>query len=182
MRSSYSSRKEPSCLACLYRYVDIQSYGMHSHNTAVQVVAIKYQNRVNSMVWGDRGLSLLTSLYLTICQFHNYLEVEFLPVHRPSPEEIQSPGERGGEWRRKKEGEREGGDSVGLYYMVHVFVLLVHVELFAESVREEVSLATGIPTSSYSIEDMLLCRSAEKLGLPYHSGLVSYPTVQRELR
>jgi lysophosphatidylcholine acyltransferase/lyso-PAF acetyltransferase len=112
----------------------------------VQAVAIKYRNRVNSMVWGDRGLNILTSLYLTLCQFHNYLEVEFLPVHRPSPDEIDSP------------------------------------ELFAENVRAEVSQATGIPTSSYSVEDMLLCRSAEKLGLPYRSGLVSYPTVQRELR
>ena len=151
----------------------------------MQVVAIKYQNRVNSMVWGDRGLSLLTSLYLTICQFHNYLEVEFLPVHRPSPEEIHSPGEGGGGGRGRGRGREKGRRfwRLGLYnIMVHVFVVVVHVELFAESVREEVSLATGIPTSSYSIEDMLLCRSAEKLGLPYHSGLVSYPTVQRELR
>ena len=56
------------------------------------------------MVWGDRGLNILTSLYLTLCQFHNYLEVEFLPVHRPSPDEIDSPGERE---REKKRWERE---------------------------------------------------------------------------
>lgn len=112
----------------------------------VQVVAIKYQNRLNTMVWGDRGLRMVRGLYLTICQFHNYLEVEFLPVHNPSPEEIDSP------------------------------------ELFAENVRSEVSRATGIPVSSYSIEDMLLCRSAEALGMPYRTGLVSYPTVQRQLR
>lgn len=60
--------------------------------------------------------------------------------------------------------------------------VLTGAELFAENVRGEVSIATGIPTSSYSIEDMLLCRTAESLGLPYHAGLVSFPTVQRELR
>ena len=58
------------------------------------------------MVWGDRGLNILTSLYLTLCQFHNYLEVEFLPVHRPSPDEIDSPGEGEGE---EKVGEGENG-------------------------------------------------------------------------
>ena len=42
---------------------------------------------------------MVRGLYLTICQFHNYLEVEFLPVHNPSPEEIDSPG-GGGEGGR----------------------------------------------------------------------------------
>lgn len=59
-----------------------------------QVVAIKFQNRIKSMVWGDRGLSILTGLYITMCQFHNHLEVEFLPPHNPSPEEIADPGKR----------------------------------------------------------------------------------------
>ena len=56
---------------------------------------IKYQNRSNTMVWADRGVGLITSLYLTLCQFHNHLEVEFLPVHTPTPEEIANPGEDG---------------------------------------------------------------------------------------
>ena len=112
----------------------------------VQAVAIKYQNRLNTMVWADQGLGIVTGLYLTICQFHNSLEVEFLPVHAPSPEEAAQP------------------------------------ELFAEAVRCAVGEATGIPLSNYSIEDMILCRSARQLGLPYCSGLVSYPTVQRELQ
>ena len=58
----------------------------------------------------------------------------------------------------------------------------VTVELYAESVRGEISQALGIPTSMYSVEDMLICRRAEKLGLPYPTGLVFYPTVRRELR
>ena len=60
-------------------------------------MAIKYQNRSNTMVWADRGTKLLTSLYLTLCQFHNSLEVEFLPVHHPTEEEVASPGREQGE-------------------------------------------------------------------------------------
>ena len=60
-------------------------------------MAIKYQNRCNTMVWADRGTAALTSLYLTLCQFHNQLEVEFLPVHHPTPAEVASPGEGGEE-------------------------------------------------------------------------------------
>ena len=52
------------------------------------------------------------------------------------------------------------------------------LELFAENVRREVSMATGIPASDYSLEDMLVCRRAEELGLPFHSGLISFPSLQ----
>jgi lysophosphatidylcholine acyltransferase/lyso-PAF acetyltransferase len=112
----------------------------------VQAVAIKYQNRSNTMVWSDRGTGLITSLYLTLCQFHNSLEVEFLPVHHTTPEEAANP------------------------------------EVFAENVRKEVSRATGIPTSHYSVEDLLMCRKAEQLGLPFHSGLISFPCLNREFQ
>ena len=140
---------------------------MCSLHSGPQVVALKFQNRINSMVWADRGLSLITGLYITICQFHNQLEVEFLPAHTPSSEEIDNLGER--------REEREGGNG---YYLP----CSDYADLFAENVRSELSLATSIPLSSYSIEDMLLCRAADSLGLPYHAGLVSFPTVQRELR
>ncbi|CAI8034716.1 Lysophosphatidylcholine acyltransferase 1 [Geodia barretti] len=112
----------------------------------VQAVAIKYQNRSNTMVWSDRGTGLIASIYLTLCQFHNSLEVEFLPVHHTTPEEAANP------------------------------------EVFAENVRKEVSRATGIPTSHYSVEDLLMCRKAEQLGLPFHSGLISFPCLNREFQ
>ena len=44
------------------------------------------------------------------------------------------------------------------------------------------SQATGIPTSNFALEDMLLCRKAEQLGLPYHAGLACFPSLQRELQ
>ena len=55
-------------------------------------------------------------------------------------------------------------------------------ELFAENVRQDISKATGIPTSTYSVEDLLLCKRAEKLGLPYSAGLVSFSILQDELQ
>ena len=58
----------------------------------------------------------------------------------------------------------------------------VSLEVFAENVRKEVSRATGIPTSHYSVEDLLMCRKAEQLGLPFHSGLISFPCLNREFQ
>ena len=127
-------------------------------------MAIKFQNRINTMIWTDRGISsLIPTLYLTICQFHNKVEVEFLPVHHPTPEEIARPG---------KNGLTIGGTEI----------YNASPELFAENVRQAVSKATGIPTSNYSLEDLVLCRRAEKLGLPYSAGLVFFPTLQHELQ
>ncbi|XP_078688123.1 lysophosphatidylcholine acyltransferase 2-like isoform X2 [Branchiostoma floridae x Branchiostoma belcheri] len=53
----------------------------------VQPVAIKYPNKLDTVTWTWQGPGGLTILWYTLCQFHNRLEVEFLPVYYPSEEE-----------------------------------------------------------------------------------------------
>ncbi len=58
--------------------------GAFSPKLPVQPVLIKYKNRLNTMLWGDNGMGLIAGLFYTLAQFHNYLEVEWLPVYHPS--------------------------------------------------------------------------------------------------
>uniref|UniRef100_T1J518 EF-hand domain-containing protein n=1 Tax=Strigamia maritima TaxID=126957 RepID=T1J518_STRMM len=57
----------------------------------VQPVCIKYPNRLDTITWTWEGPGPWRSVWLSLCQFHNFLEIEFLPVHVPSPEEIKDP-------------------------------------------------------------------------------------------
>lgn len=54
----------------------------------VQAVALKYPNRLDTVTWTWSGPSGVTLLWLTLCQFHNYMEIEILPVYKPDTEEI----------------------------------------------------------------------------------------------
>ncbi|XP_041375840.1 lysophosphatidylcholine acyltransferase 2-like isoform X1 [Gigantopelta aegis] len=53
----------------------------------VQPVCLRYPNRMDTVTWTWDGPSAFTLLWLTLCQFHNYLEIEFLPVYVPNEEE-----------------------------------------------------------------------------------------------
>ncbi|XP_066290318.1 lysophosphatidylcholine acyltransferase 2-like isoform X2 [Branchiostoma lanceolatum] len=53
----------------------------------VQPVALKYPNKLDTFTWTWQGPGGLKILWYTLCQFHNRLEVEFLPVYHPSEEE-----------------------------------------------------------------------------------------------
>jgi len=55
---------------------------------AVQPVALKYPNRLDTVTWTWSGPSAFTLLWLTLCQFHNHMEIEILPVYKPDTEEI----------------------------------------------------------------------------------------------
>lgn len=55
---------------------------------AVQPIALKYPNRLDTLTWTWSGPSALTLLWLTLCQFHNKMEIEILPVYKPDTEEI----------------------------------------------------------------------------------------------
>ena len=83
-------------------------------------------------------MGLITGFFYTLCQFHNSLEMEFLPVYRPTME--------------------EKGNTA----------------LFAENVRQMIGKSLNMRTSNHSIEDLLLMRTAKKLGLPFQSGMVIY--------
>ncbi|XP_042870223.1 lysophosphatidylcholine acyltransferase-like isoform X2 [Penaeus japonicus] len=53
----------------------------------VQPVLIRYPNRTDSFTWTWDGPGALKMLWVTLCQFHNFCELEYLPVYTPSEEE-----------------------------------------------------------------------------------------------
>ncbi|GAB6018453.1 Lysophosphatidylcholine acyltransferase 2 [Chamberlinius hualienensis] len=55
----------------------------------VQPVCIKYPNKLDTITWTWEGPGALKLLWLSLCQFHNYCEIEYLPVYRPNEEEIK---------------------------------------------------------------------------------------------
>nr|XP_040127715.1 lysophosphatidylcholine acyltransferase 1 isoform X2 [Ictidomys tridecemlineatus] len=57
----------------------------------VQPVVLRYPNKLDTITWTWRGPGALKILWLTLCQFHNQVEVEFLPVYNPSEEEKRNP-------------------------------------------------------------------------------------------
>ncbi|KAM5169365.1 lysophosphatidylcholine acyltransferase 1 [Callospermophilus lateralis] len=57
----------------------------------VQPVVLRYPNKLDTITWTWRGPGALKILWLTLCQFHNQVEIEFLPVYNPSEEEKRNP-------------------------------------------------------------------------------------------
>lgn len=57
----------------------------------VQPVVLRYPNQLDTITWTWQGPGALEILWLTLCQFHNRVEIEFLPVYSPSEEEKEDP-------------------------------------------------------------------------------------------
>uniref|UniRef100_A0ABM5GA91 Lysophosphatidylcholine acyltransferase 1 n=1 Tax=Pogona vitticeps TaxID=103695 RepID=A0ABM5GA91_9SAUR len=57
----------------------------------VQPVILRYPNKLDTITWTWQGPGALKILWLTLCQFHNFVEIEFLPVYIPSEEERRNP-------------------------------------------------------------------------------------------
>ncbi|XP_029867585.1 lysophosphatidylcholine acyltransferase 1 isoform X1 [Aquila chrysaetos chrysaetos] len=57
----------------------------------VQPVVLRYPNKLDTITWTWQGPGALEILWLTLCQFHNSVEIEFLPVYIPSEEERKNP-------------------------------------------------------------------------------------------
>ncbi|XP_066230953.1 lysophosphatidylcholine acyltransferase 1 isoform X2 [Saccopteryx leptura] len=57
----------------------------------VQPVVLRYPNKLDTITWTWQGPGALEILWLTLCQFHNQVEIEFLPVYSPSEEEKKDP-------------------------------------------------------------------------------------------
>ncbi|XP_045855572.1 lysophosphatidylcholine acyltransferase 1 isoform X2 [Meles meles] len=57
----------------------------------VQPVVLRYPNKLDTITWTWQGPGALETLWLTLCQFHNRVEIEFLPVYSPSEEEKKDP-------------------------------------------------------------------------------------------
>uniref|UniRef100_UPI00358F8642 lysophosphatidylcholine acyltransferase 1-like isoform X2 n=1 Tax=Myxine glutinosa TaxID=7769 RepID=UPI00358F8642 len=57
----------------------------------VQPVVIRYPNKMDTVSWTWCGPSALKILWLTLCQIHNRVEIEYLPVYEPSDAEKRDP-------------------------------------------------------------------------------------------
>ncbi|XP_062302190.1 lysophosphatidylcholine acyltransferase 1 [Osmerus eperlanus] len=57
----------------------------------VQPVVLRYLNKLDTITWTWQGPGAFKILWLTLCQFHNPMELEYLPVYTPSEEERKDP-------------------------------------------------------------------------------------------
>ncbi|OCT74383.1 lysophosphatidylcholine acyltransferase 1 isoform X2 [Xenopus laevis] len=57
----------------------------------VQPVVLRYPNKADTITWTWQGPGALKILWLSLCQFHNYVEIEFLPIYNPSEDEKNNP-------------------------------------------------------------------------------------------
>ncbi|XP_075768093.1 lysophospholipid acyltransferase LPCAT4 isoform X2 [Pelodiscus sinensis] len=57
----------------------------------IQPILIRYQNSLDSTTWAWRGPGVLKVIWLTASQLCTTVEVEFLPVYQPNPEERVNP-------------------------------------------------------------------------------------------
>ncbi|XP_023375525.1 lysophosphatidylcholine acyltransferase 1, partial [Pteropus vampyrus] len=80
----------------------------------VQPVVLRYPNQLVSTCPGPVS-GELEILWLTLCQFHNRVEIEFLPVYSPSEEEKEDPALYASNVRRGwAEGHPRSLDSPGI--------------------------------------------------------------------
>ncbi|XP_036949563.1 lysophosphatidylcholine acyltransferase 1 [Acanthopagrus latus] len=57
----------------------------------VQPVVLRYPNELDTVTWTWQGPGAFKILWLTLCQPHNPMEIEYLPIYTPSDEEKQNP-------------------------------------------------------------------------------------------
>eukprot|EP01094_Clydonella_sp_ATCC50884_P015226 TRINITY_DN25811_c0_g1_i1.p1 TRINITY_DN25811_c0_g1~~TRINITY_DN25811_c0_g1_i1.p1 ORF type:complete len:508 (+),score=126.07 TRINITY_DN25811_c0_g1_i1:156-1679(+) len=100
----------------------------------VQPVVIRYPHVHCDVSWsGEKGLGFL--LYHSLCQFVNYMEVEYLPVYTPSEQEKQNPSLFASNVRR------EMATALQVPATDHS---LVDVMLSVEALKRNLPLETGV--------------------------------------
>ncbi|MBN3322923.1 PCAT1 acyltransferase, partial [Atractosteus spatula] len=57
----------------------------------VQPVVLRYPNKMDTITWTWQGPGAFKILWLTLCQLHNVVEIEYLPIYTPSEEEKKNP-------------------------------------------------------------------------------------------
>ncbi|XP_076864589.1 lysophosphatidylcholine acyltransferase 1 [Brachyhypopomus gauderio] len=57
----------------------------------VQPVVLRYRNEMDTVSWTWQGPGAFKVLWLTLCQLHNSIEIEYLPTYTPSTEEKRDP-------------------------------------------------------------------------------------------
>ncbi|KAK5855389.1 hypothetical protein PBY51_005491 [Eleginops maclovinus] len=57
----------------------------------VQPVVLRYPNKLDTITWTWQGPGAFKLLWLTLCQLHNPMDIEYLPIYTPSEEERENP-------------------------------------------------------------------------------------------
>ncbi|XP_078123753.1 lysophosphatidylcholine acyltransferase 1 [Sander vitreus] len=57
----------------------------------VQPVVLRYPNKLDTVTWTWQGPAAFKILWLTLCQPHNPMDIEYLPIYTPSKEEKENP-------------------------------------------------------------------------------------------
>ncbi|KAM6903398.1 lysophosphatidylcholine acyltransferase 1 [Lycodopsis pacificus] len=57
----------------------------------VQPMVLRYPNKLDTVSWTWQGPGAFKILWLTLCQPHNPMEIEYLPIYTPSDEEKENP-------------------------------------------------------------------------------------------
>ncbi|XP_061597042.1 lysophosphatidylcholine acyltransferase 1 [Cololabis saira] len=57
----------------------------------VQPVILRYPNKLDTVSWTWHGPGAFKILWLTLCQLHNSMEIEYLPIYAPSDQEKENP-------------------------------------------------------------------------------------------
>ncbi|KAI4890535.1 hypothetical protein NFI96_019232, partial [Prochilodus magdalenae] len=57
----------------------------------VQPVVLRYPNQLDTISWTWQGPGAFKILWLTLCQLHNSIEIEYLPTYTPSEAEKRDP-------------------------------------------------------------------------------------------
>lgn len=73
--------------SCLIRYKP----GAFIPGVPVQPVVLRYLNKLDTVTWTWQGPGAFKILWLTLCQLHNPMEIEYLPIYTPSEEEKNDP-------------------------------------------------------------------------------------------
>lgn len=73
--------------SCLIRYKP----GAFIPAVPVQPVVLRYPNKLDTVTWTWQGPGAFKILWLTLCQLHNPMEIEYLPIYTPSEEERSDP-------------------------------------------------------------------------------------------
>ncbi|XP_066099441.1 lysophosphatidylcholine acyltransferase 1 isoform X2 [Saccopteryx bilineata] len=146
----------------------------------VQPVVLRYPNKLDTITWTWQGPGALEILWLTLCQFHNQVEIEFLPVYSPSEEEKKDPAlyannvrrimadlkpeklekdlDRYAESARMKRGEKIKLSEFAVYLEVPVSDTLADMfSLFDESGSSEMD------PREYVVALSVVCRPAQTL-------------------
>ncbi|OXB76832.1 UNVERIFIED_CONTAM: hypothetical protein H355_003849 [Colinus virginianus] len=84
------------CSYCVMFYTacnltSLSEYRAFIPGVPVQPVVLRYPNKLDTITWTWQGPGALKILWLTLCQLHNSVEIEFLPVYIPSEEERKNP-------------------------------------------------------------------------------------------